>query len=55
MSVALKAAGLPSDSIILQIHENDATSYIKQAASFSEGLEDPSVLPALFMTGINYI
>ncbi|MBO7006794.1 MAG: EAL domain-containing protein [Pseudomonadales bacterium] len=124
MSVALKAAGLPSDAIIFQIHENDATSYIKQAAAFSEGLqalhikcsinhfgcslnpfnllnhltpdfvkldgsfatqiensderreemtemveslqskgvltgicglEDPSVLPALFMTGINYI
>ncbi len=124
MGVALKAAHLPSDAVILQIHENDATSYIKQAAAFSKGLqalhvkcsinhfgcslnpfnllkhltpdfvkldgsfatqiesseekrdemiemvqslqsqgvltgicglEDPSVLPALFMTGINYI
>lgn len=39
MSVALKAARLPSDAIILQIHENDATSYIKQAAKFTKGLQ----------------
>lgn len=38
MSVALKAARLPSDAIIFQIHENDATSYIKHAAKFSKGL-----------------
>ncbi len=38
MSVALKAARLPSDAIIFQIHENDATSYIKQATKFSKGL-----------------
>ncbi len=38
MSVALKAARLPSDAIIFQIHENDATSYIKQATKFSRGL-----------------
>lgn len=40
MSVALKAARLPSDVIILQIHENDATSYIKQAAKFTKGLQE---------------
>ncbi len=39
MSVALKAARLPSDTIIFQIHENDATSYIKQATKFARGLE----------------
>ena len=38
MSVALKAARLPSDAVIFQIHENDATSYIKQAAKFTKGL-----------------
>lgn len=37
MSVALKAARLPSDTIIFQIHESDATSYIKQATKFSQG------------------
>jgi EAL domain-containing protein (putative c-di-GMP-specific phosphodiesterase class I) len=38
ISVALKAARLPSDTIIFQIHENDATSYIKYATKFSKGL-----------------
>ncbi|MDA0790752.1 MAG: EAL domain-containing protein [Proteobacteria bacterium] len=38
LSVAFKAAKLPSDAIILQIHENDATSYIKQATRFCKGL-----------------
>ena len=38
MSVALKAARLPSDALIFQIHENDATAYIKQATKFSKGL-----------------
>jgi diguanylate cyclase (GGDEF)-like protein/PAS domain S-box-containing protein len=40
MSVALKAARLPSDAIIFQIHENDATSYIKQASAFTKGLQE---------------
>ncbi len=38
MSVALKAAKLPSDAIIFQIHENDASTYMKQASAFAEGL-----------------
>lgn len=38
MSVALKAAKLPSDAVILQIHESDTTAYIKQAASFTKGM-----------------
>ncbi len=38
LAVAFKAAKLPSDAIILQIHENDATSYIKQATRFCKGL-----------------
>lgn len=40
MSVALKAARLPSDAVIFQIHENDATSYIKQASKFAKGLSE---------------
>ena len=40
MSVALKAARLPSDSITLQIHENDVISYIKHAAKFTKGLQE---------------
>ena len=40
ISVALKASRLPSDAIILQIHENDATSYIKQASKFTKGLQE---------------
>lgn len=38
VSVALKAARLPSDAIIFQIHENDATTYMKQAARFARGM-----------------
>jgi EAL domain-containing protein (putative c-di-GMP-specific phosphodiesterase class I) len=36
--VALRAAKLPSDAIIFQIHEKDASNYIKQASEFAEGL-----------------
>ncbi len=38
MSVALKAAKLPSDSIIFQISESDAGTYLKQASKFYKGL-----------------
>ncbi|MCB1692117.1 MAG: EAL domain-containing protein [Pseudomonadales bacterium] len=37
-SVALKAARLPSDAVIFQIHENDATAYIKQATRFCQSI-----------------
>jgi EAL domain-containing protein (putative c-di-GMP-specific phosphodiesterase class I) len=40
MSVSLKASKLASDSIVFQLHENDATSYIKQAAKFTKGLQE---------------
>ena len=39
VSVALKSARLPSDAIILQLKENDATSYVKHAARFTKGME----------------
>ena len=38
ISVALKAARLPSDSLIFQIHENDAHSYIKHVKKFMSGI-----------------
>ena len=37
-SVVLKAARLPSDAIIFQIHESEATAYIKQATKFAQGV-----------------
>jgi diguanylate cyclase (GGDEF)-like protein/PAS domain S-box-containing protein len=40
VSVALKAARLPSDAVIFQIDENDATSYIKQAIKFTKGMQE---------------
>ena len=39
VSVSMKASRLTSDSIVFQLHENDATSYIKQAAKFTKGLQ----------------
>ena len=38
ISVALKAARLPSDSLVFQVHENDAHSYIKHVKKFMSGL-----------------
>lgn len=40
ISVSLKASRLTSDSIVFQLHENNATSYIKQAAKFTKGLQE---------------
>lgn len=40
ISVALKAARLPSDAIIFQVHENDATAYIKHAKKFTKGVSE---------------
>ncbi len=38
ITVALQAARLPSDALIFQLDEKQATSYIKDAAKFSNGL-----------------
>lgn len=38
LAVALKAARLPADSLIFQIRETDAISYLKQAKELVEGL-----------------
>jgi diguanylate cyclase (GGDEF)-like protein/PAS domain S-box-containing protein len=40
VSVALKAARLPSDAVIFQFHESDAISYLKQASKFTKGLRE---------------
>ncbi|MBV1882019.1 MAG: EAL domain-containing protein [Pseudomonadales bacterium] len=38
LSVALKAARLPSDVLTFQISESDATTYLKQAKAFTKGM-----------------
>ena len=40
LSVALKAARMPSDAIVFQFAENDATTYLKQAKDFTRGLKE---------------
>lgn len=40
LSVALKAARLPGDSLIFQINESDAITYLKQAKEFAKGLKE---------------
>jgi EAL domain-containing protein (putative c-di-GMP-specific phosphodiesterase class I) len=38
---------LASDSILFQLYENDATSYIKQAAKFTKGLQELNIKPSI--------
>lgn len=40
LSVALKAARLPGDSLIFQFNESDAITYLKQAKDFAKGLRE---------------
>lgn len=40
LSVALKAARLPGDSLIFQIREGDANNYMKQAREFGKSLNE---------------
>ena len=40
LGVAIKAARLPSDAVIFQITERDASSYIRQTREFVEGLKN---------------
>jgi len=40
VSVALKAARLPTDAVIFQFHESDAITYMKQASKFTKGLKE---------------
>ncbi|MEO9702507.1 EAL domain-containing protein, partial [Marinobacter alexandrii] len=40
LSVALKAARLPGDSLVFQIREGDANNYMKQAKEFSKAVHE---------------
>lgn len=40
LSVALKAARLPSDALVFQFSEPDAIAYLKQARALAQGLKD---------------
>ncbi|MBZ2168541.1 EAL domain-containing protein [Marinobacter sp. F4216] len=40
LSVALKAARLPGDSLIFQIREGDANNFLKQAKEFTKNLQE---------------
>ncbi len=40
LSVALKAARLPGDSLIFQMHEEHAITHLKQAKEFAKGLKE---------------
>lgn len=40
LAVALKAARLPADSLILQVSETDAVAHLKQAKALSQGLAE---------------
>jgi diguanylate cyclase (GGDEF)-like protein/PAS domain S-box-containing protein len=40
LSVALKAARLPSDALIFQLREPDAIAYLKQAKALTQGLSE---------------
>lgn len=40
LSVALKAARLPSDALVFQLSEPDAIAYLKQARAMVQGLKD---------------
>ena len=40
LSVAIKAARLPSDAVIFQLYEDDAITYLKQARDFTNGLKE---------------
>jgi diguanylate cyclase (GGDEF)-like protein/PAS domain S-box-containing protein len=51
LSVALKAARLPSDALIFQLSEPDAIAYLKQAKALSQGLNELHCKVALSQFG----
>ncbi|MDD0842946.1 EAL domain-containing response regulator [Pseudomonas sp. Gutcm_11s] len=51
LSVALKAARLPSDALVFQISETDAVTYLKQAKALSQGLAELHCKIALVQFG----
>ncbi|MCY1500435.1 Cyclic di-GMP phosphodiesterase PdeF [compost metagenome] len=51
LSVALKAARLPSDALAFQINEPDAITYLKQAKALTQGLNELHCKVALSQFG----
>ncbi len=51
LSVALKAARLPSDALAFQLSEQDATTYLKQAKTLTHGLAELHCKVALSQFG----
>ncbi|UTW09463.1 EAL domain-containing response regulator [Pseudomonas benzenivorans] len=51
LSVALKAARLPSDALVFQLSEPDAIAYLKQAKALSQGLHELHCKVALSQFG----
>ncbi|MGH8436894.1 MAG: EAL domain-containing protein [Pseudomonas sp.] len=51
LSVALKAARLPSDALALQVNEPDAIAYLKQAKALTQGLAELHCKVALSQFG----
>ena len=40
LNLALKAERLPADALVIQLNEQDATQYLKQAKAFTQGLAE---------------
>lgn len=52
LSVAIKAARVPSDAVIFQITEEDALDYVEQTSAFVETLRDMDVRSSLSRFGL---
>ncbi|MEM7077823.1 MAG: EAL domain-containing protein [Pseudomonadota bacterium] len=52
LGVAIKAARLPSDAVIFQITERDATTYLRQTREFVEGLRNMHCRASLSRFGL---
>ncbi len=52
LTVAIKAARLPSDAVIFQITEKDATTYLRQTREFIEGLRNMHCRASLSRFGL---
>jgi len=52
LGVAIKAACLPSDAVIFQITEKDATTYLRQTGEFVEGLRNMHCRASLSRFGL---
>ena len=52
LSVAIKAARLPSDAVIFQVTERDANTYVRQTREFVEGLREMHCQSAIGRFGL---